>query len=66
MAHIHLIKESKSRGSVSEINDCLQFYLRQVNLVSLTKEIHTSESLQTELQSIRKECKLLKELFSEL
>lgn len=56
-----MVREFKIGGSLSEINECLQFHQRQVNLVPLTLEIWTFESLQRCLESIQKEHRLLKE-----
>lgn len=42
-----MVREFKIQGRLSEINDCLQFHHRQVNLVPVTLEIRTFESLQT-------------------
>lgn len=56
-----MVREFKIQGRLSEINDCLQFHHRQVNLVPVTLEMRTFESLQTYLESIQKEHRLLKE-----
>lgn len=42
----HLVRESKTQGRPSEMNECLQFYHRQVNLVSRTQEKVCKHSLR--------------------
>lgn len=56
-----MVREFKIQGRLGGINECLQFLHCQVNLIPLTLEIGTFESLQIYFESIQIEHRLLKE-----